>query len=301
MQKKLHKTMKNGKIAIVSPAGAVEEKYIDGATTQLALWGFEAIVTPHARGQYGRYSATAQERINDLQWAINQEDIMAILCARGGYGAIQIVDKIDFSPLKKYPKYFIGFSDITVFHNVLTNLKIPSVHGIMAKHLTENAPNEMSVEMLHHILLGQKPLHRIPPHELNRNGTAKGILTGGNLSVLYGLRGTKYDIKPRGKILFLEDLSEKPYHIDRMMTNLKLGGILENLSALIIGQFTDFEEDESMLKSIYDIIFDAVSDYNFPVCFNFPAGHVKNNLPLIFGEKYQFIINEKEVLLIPFF
>ena len=289
--------MKNKKIAIVSPAGAVEEKYIAGAAAQLAEWGFEAIVAPHARGSYGRYAATPEERINDLQWAINQKDITAILCARGGYGAIQIVDKIDFSPLKKYPKYLIGFSDITVFHNVLTNMKIPSIHGIMAKHLTENAPDEMSVEMLHQILLGKKPSYCIAPHELNRNGTAKGFLTGGNLSVLYGLRGTKYDIKPRGKILFLEDLSEKPYHIDRMMNNLKLGGILENLSGLIVGQFTEIEEDDSMFKTVYEIIADAVSGYDYPVCFNFPAGHVRNNLPLIFGAKHELNVSKKEVLL----
>jgi len=289
--------MKNGKIAIVSPSGAIDEKYIDGAVAQFAVWGFEVIVTPHARGRYGRYSATVKERTDDLQWVINQKDIIAILCARGGYGAVQIVDKIDFSPLKKYPKHLIGFSDITVFHSALLRLHIPSVHGIMAKHLTENAPNEIPVEMLRQILLGKKPSYRIPSHELNRNGAAQGILTGGNLSVLYGLRGTKYDIKPRGKILFLEDLSEKPYHIDRMMNNLKLGGILENLSGLIIGQFTDIEEDDSMFKTVYEIISDAVSEYDYPVCFNFPAGHVKNNLPLIFGVKHELIVNEREIFL----
>ena len=289
--------MKNKRIAIVSPAGAVDGKYIAGAAARLAAWGFEVVVAPHARGEHGRYSATTQGRIDDLQWAINQENITAILCARGGYGAIQIVDKIDFSPLKRHPKWLIGFSDITVLHSALLHGHFPSIHGVMAKQLTENAPSEMPVEMLRQILLGTKPAYRIAPHKLNRNGTARGILTGGNLSVLYGLRGTKYDIKPRGKILFLEDLSEKPYHIDRMMHNLRLGGILENLSGLIIGQFTDIEEDEAMLKTVYEIIADAVADYDYPVCFNFPAGHVTYNLPLILGTKHTLTVNAKEVLL----
>lgn len=284
------------RIAIVSPSGAIDENYIDGAAARLSAWGFEVIVTPHARNKYGRFAGTPEERRADLQWAINQTDISAILCSRGGYGAVQIVDKIDFSPLKKHPKLLIGFSDICIFHSVLTNMKLPSIHGIMAKHLTELGENDLPVQMLRQMLAGKTPNYKIPPYPLNRNGATEGILTGGNLSVLYGLRGTKFDIKPRGKILFIEDLSEKPYHIDRMMHNLKLGGILEKLSGLIVGQFTEFEEDELMLKTVYEIIADSVANYDYPVCFNFPAGHVPYNLPLIFGKKYELNVSDNAEL-----
>ena len=279
-------------IAIVSPSGVIDEMYIDGAVARLSAWGFEVVVTPHARGKYGRFAGTPEERLEDLQWAVNQADISAILCSRGGYGAVQIVDKIDFSPLKKHPKLLIGFSDICAFHSVLTNMKIPSIHGIMAKHLTELNENDLPMVMLRQMLLGKTPQYKIPPHQLNRNGIAEGILTGGNFSVLYGLRGSKFDIKPQGKILFIEDLSEKPYHIDRMMHNLKIGGILEKLSGLIVGQFTEFEEDELMHKTVYEIIAGCVANYNYPVCFNFPAGHVKNNLPLIFGKKHELNVHD---------
>ena len=290
-----HALQKGDKIAIVSPSGVINPDYLVGANKLLNEWGFEVVIGKNARNTYGRFAGTSEERIEDLQWAINDKNIKAILCSRGGYGAVKIIDKINFSPLKKNPKWLIGFSDITVFHSALTNLHIPSVHGIMAKQLTENNPNDLSVKLLHEILLGETPTYNIPTHPLNRKGNCKGILTGGNLSVLNGLRMTKYDIKPKRKILFLEDLTEEPYHIDRMMNNLKLSGILKNLSGLIVGQFTEIKEDSSMMKTVYEIIADAVSEYHYPVCFNFPAGHFPNNLPLILGAKIEMNISEENV------
>ena len=273
----------NDKIAIVSPSGAVDAVYVDGALALLTKWGFEPVIFPHAKGRYGRYAGTVSERAADLQKAINDPNVKAILCSRGGYGAIQIVKNITLEPLLDNPKWLIGFSDITIFHAMLAKQNIASIHGIMARHLTENTPNDNAVQFLYDILTGKTLSYTILPHQLNRIGKTQGKLVGGNLSVLYGLRGTKYDFVPEGSILFIEDLAEKPYHIDRMMHSLKLGGMLESLSGLIVGQFTDIEEDEQMFRTVYEIIADAVSDYDYPVCFNFPAGHIPQNLPLVMG------------------
>jgi muramoyltetrapeptide carboxypeptidase len=285
------------KIAIVSPSGAVNPAYIDGAAARLGEWGFEPVVFPNANNIYGRYAGTISERAADLQQAINDPAIRAILCSRGGYGAIQVIESVDFNLLIRNPKWLIGFSDITVFHAALSGLNIASVHGIMAKQLTENAPQSKPVSSLHEILTGKLPSYSLASHHhpLNRTGQAKGKVIGGNLSVLYGLRGTKYDFLPAKSILFIEDLSERPYHIDRMMRNLQIGGMLEKLSGLIVGQFTEIEEDPLMFKTVYEIIADAVSDYDYPVCFNFPAGHVEQNFPLVMGASATLEVTEKDV------
>ena len=285
----------NDKIAIVSPSGAIDSAYIDGAMVRLKKWGFEPIIFPHAKNIYGRYAGTISERTVDLQQAINDPEIKAILCSRGGYGAVQIIENIDFTPLIDNPKWLIGFSDITIFHAALSKLNIASIHGIMARNLTENNLESDSVRLLYNILIGKFPSYSLPSHSLNKTGEATGKLIGGNLSVLYGLRGTKYDFVPENSILFIEDLCEKPYHIDRIMRNLKIGGMLEKLSGLIVGQFTEIEEDQSMLKTVYEMIADAVSEYDYPVCFNFPAGHISENLPLTMGNLATLSIMEKIV------
>lgn len=268
-------------IRIVSPSGAIDGRYIDGAKQVLQKWGFNVSEGLHARDRYGRFAGTQADRIADLQAAINDADIDIILCSRGGYGLAQIIDKIDLKPLCRHPKLICGFSDITVLHSALGKLDLPSVHSIMAKHLTELPKDAEPKLQLQNILQGQKPTYEISSHRLNRQGMAQGILRGGNLSVLYGLRGTPYDFQPENTILFIEDIAEKPYHIDRMMQNLKLGGILQRISGLVVGQFSDCDEDPLMMRSIEEIISDAVSEYSYPVCFNFPAGHVAQNMPLI--------------------
>jgi muramoyltetrapeptide carboxypeptidase len=279
------------KIAIISPAGVVNPEYIEGACQKLKTWGYEPVVGKNALNIYGRYAGTTKERAADLQWALDDEEIKAILCSRGGYGVMQIIENINFEKFKKNPKWLIGFSDITILHSVIFHLNIPSIHGIMAKHIAEKDEDSLPVAALKKLLQGENPKYNIPVHSLNITGIAEGVLVGGNLSVFYGLRATKWDIQPKGKILFLEDLAEKPYHIDRMMQNLKLSGVLQNISGLIIGQFTEIEEDPLMFKTVYEIIADAVKDYGYPVCFNFPAGHVEENYPLILGEKIKLEVN----------
>lgn len=278
----------NDQIRIVSPSGSIEPKYIVGARKTLSSWGLNATEGKFARTKYGRFAGTEAQRIADLQEALDDPAVNAILCSRGGYGVAQIIDKLDFSAFVKSPKWLIGFSDITILHNAISNLGVASIHGIMAKHLTQFPADSIHVQKCRDILFGQMPTYTVPKHRLNRIGNAQGKLIGGNLSVLIGLRGSQFDLDYKNNILFIEDIAERPYQIDRMMQNLRFSGVLAQLSGLVVGQFSDCEEDPLMKKSVAQLIADAVSEYDYPVCFNFPAGHVDDNLPLKMGEIVHF-------------
>lgn len=275
----------NDQVRIVSPSGSINPDFIDGAKITLTSWGLEVTEGAFARTEFGRFAGTQEQRIADLQQALDDSSVKAILCSRGGYGLAQIIDKLDFSKFIVSPKWLIGFSDITILHNAITNLGVSSIHGIMAKHLTELPSDSDQVLHLKEMLFGELPTYTISGHPLNRQGKAEGKLIGGNLSVLMGLRGSKYDIPYKDNVLFIEDIAEKPYHIDRMMQNLRFSGALSELAGLVVGQFSDCDEDPLMKQTIAEIIAGAVSDYDYPVCFNFPAGHVEYNLPLLMGSK----------------
>jgi len=285
-------------IRIISPSGSINPEFIDGAKKVISDWGLHVTEGEFARAEYGRFAGTKEQRILDLQHALDDPNVKAILCSRGGYGLSQIIDKIDFTGFVQSPKWLIGFSDVTILHNAITKHGIASIHGIMAKHLSDTAINPYPSELLHKVLFGTLPSYSIPSHELNRAGVYTGKLIGGNLSVLMGLRGSQFDLDYSNNILFIEDIAEKPYHIDRMMQNLRFSGVLSQLSGLVVGQFSDCDEDPLMMKTIDEIIFDAVSEYNYPVCFNFPAGHVDYNLPLIIGANASLSINKNESKLI---
>jgi len=289
--------MPNDQIRIVSPSGNIEPKYIVGAKKTLSSWGLNVTEGKFARTKYGRFAGTEAQRIADLQEALDDPSVNAILCSRGGYGVAQIIDKLDFSTFAKSPKWLIGFSDITILHNAISNLGVASIHGIMAKHLTQFSPNSIHVQKCREILFGQMPTYVVPKHRLNKVGIGQGKLIGGNLSVLIGLRGSQFDLDYKNNILFIEDIAERPYHIDRMMQNLRFSGALAQLSGLVVGQFSDCDEDPLMKKSVAQIIASAVSEYDYPVCFNFPAGHVDNNFPLKLGETVQFEVTKRAVIL----
>jgi muramoyltetrapeptide carboxypeptidase len=189
----------------------------------------------------------------------------------------------------------MGFSDITALHNLFQTKGYASIHSLMAQHLTVEPKDDPAITFLKNLLFGQLPRYRHPSHTLNQQGNAHGILRGGNLSVLYGLRGTHYDIPPEGTILFVEDINERPHVIERIMYNLKLGGVLEKLSGLIIGQFTEYEENYSLGKNLYDALADFLKDYKYPICFNFPVGHITYNLPLINGAQVEFSVSKEIV------
>jgi muramoyltetrapeptide carboxypeptidase len=283
------------KIAIVSPSGAIDASYIDSAKQVFENWGLTVQVGSSAYLTYGRFGGTQDQRIADLQQALDDPSVKAVLCSRGGYGIVQIVDKLDFSKFKAHPKWVMGFSDVTVLHNAIGKLGLPSLHCIMAKHIAELDSSSDPVVKLKQVLFGDWSNYSLTSHPSNRNGIATGKLIGGNLSVFMGLRSTGIDLDFSGSILFLEEISEQPYHIDRMMQNLRISGVLGVLSGMVVGQFTDCVEDERMKMTVQEIILNAVSEYNFPVCFDFPSGHVDYNLPLILGTNIALDVNAQYV------
>lgn len=272
------------KVVILSPSGAIESALIDGAADVLRSWGLQVRIAHHAKGKFGRFSGTDSERLEDLQNALDDDEVRAIVCSRGGYGAVRILDKLNFEKFRKSPKWLVGFSDITALHSAIQVNGFASVHGIMTKAIAQKENQPMVVDALRKTLFGIDAMsYKTECHKLNRTGESIGTLIGGNLSVLYGLRGTPFDINPEGKILFIEDLGERAYHIDRMVQNLRLGDVFSKISGLIVGHFSDIDVDTSFGDSVEEIISAAVSDYNYPVCFGFPVGHEDLNFPLICG------------------
>ena len=253
------------------------------------------VISPHAYGECGRFSGTDEERLADINNALQDPSVDAILCARGGYGLQRIIDKINLSTLDSPLSTIIGFSDITALHQLYALHHTPyTIHGLMCKHIA-TLPEDSEALQLFFRALAREPLEYIlPPHPLNRSGEAQGTLIGGNLSVLYGLQGTPYDLNhvidahPEGVILFIEDIGERHYHIDRMMNNLRMAGVLSRIKGLVVGQFTDCEPDPGMPLStfnfqpstVYATIREAVEAYSYPLLFDFPAGHVEDNRPL---------------------
>ena len=278
----------NDTIGLVSPAGKIDSIVIENAINYLESKKLRCVVALHAADSYNQFSSTDELRAEDLQTMFNNPDIKAIWCTRGGYGSMRLIDKLDFSILEKYPKWLIGFSDITVFHSVLREkVGLASVHGAMCLNLSAESLSESGMDNLWKLLFGELPMYQ-SNHLLNRKGNASGILIGGNLSLMCALIGSPYDFDPKGKILFIEDVGEYLYRLDRMMQSLKISGKLSGLSGLIAGQFSDIKDNETPFgKSAYEIISEAVAEYNYPVIYDFPAGHSKRNEPLLLGVKVE--------------
>lgn len=274
-------------VTLISPSGKIDSDFLKGAKKTLESWGLKAVIAKHAAGEHGRFSGSVKQRTADLQEAMDDNKCKAILCSRGGYGAIHLIDKINFTKFSYNPKWLLGYSDITLLHALFQQNGYASIHSLMARHLAVESKEDVNTQHLKKMLFGEVSTYQSPKNKLNIKGSSSGVLRGGNLSVLYGLRGTPYDFQAKDTILFIEDIGERPYHIDRMMNNLKLGGVLENLSGLIVGQFTEYEEDRSLGKEVCEMIADMVAPYGYPVCFDFPVGHVTNNVPLICGAKVQ--------------
>lgn len=283
-------------VTIVSPSGPVKEGSLDFAIETLQSWGLKVKVGKHTYDKFGVFAGTDKNRAHDLQKAINDQKTKAILCARGGYGAIRVVDLIDFSSLQSNPKWLIGFSDITVFHEKLHSLGIQSIHGAMAKSFPNVTPE--SIQSLHNCLFGCADTIQLQPSPRNKQGSCKGELIGGNLSMIYSLRGVPFEYDYSGKILFIEDLNEYYYHIDRMMQNLLHSGILSRISGLIVGTMSGMKHGTDTYEgSVEDIILSVTKDYKIPVIFDFPSGHEDLNHALIFGEKYELKSTKKKVSL----
>lgn len=284
---------KGDRIRVVSPAGKVEKEKIRSGMNLFEQAGFEVVWGDHVFDNHFQFAATDTRRLRDLQQALDDPQCRAIVCARGGYGAIRLVDQLDLSNFRQQPKWLVGFSDITVLHALLQNEGFCSIHGAMPGfYLKDDQPSDSFNELLK-TLKGENSPVRVPPQAFNRPGDASGILTGGNLSMIYSLMGTPLEPATDGNILFIEDLAEYLYHLDRIMQSLKLAGKLESLKGLLVGGLTEMKDNDAPFgQSPQEIIRETVKAYDFPVCFDFPAGHIDRNLPLVFGAGYQLEVNK---------
>lgn len=281
------------KVIIISSARKVLPEEVNAAVEVLKSWGLHVEFGDNLYAEFNQFAGSDLQRTNDLQKAIDDENVKAILFARGGYGTVRIVDAINFFALTKNPKWFIGFSDITVLHAHLEkNFGIATLHSPMAFNF-QKTPEEV-LEKIKSLLFEGSQQYKVAAHPMNRKGESEGLLIGGNLSIIYSLLGSVSDSDTDGKILFLEDLDEYLYHIDRMLQSLKRAGKLAKLAGLIIGGMNDMKDNLVPFgKSPEEIILDAVKEFDYPVCFGFPSGHLPINFPLLLGDKIHFSVLEE--------
>jgi len=282
-------------IGIIAPARKVLQQEIHPAIKFLTGKGFMVKTGPHLYASFHQFAGTEEQRASDFMEMIEDKSVKAILCARGGYGSIRLLEYMNFRKLQQNPKWIVGYSDITVFHGLLNGwYGIETIHGPMPFSFPPDALGNESLDSLLRVLMGENPTYTVDPSPFNKFGSAEGTLVGGNLSILYSLSGTDADINPQGKILFIEDLDEYLYHIDRMMMNLKSSGKLNGIVGLIVGGVTEMKDNHTPFGfTPYEIITNALKDYNIPVCFDFPAGHVDPNLSLIMGRKIHLEVNSR--------
>jgi muramoyltetrapeptide carboxypeptidase len=274
---------KGDTILLIATARKVSKEEMLPAITTMKQWGLKVEEGKHLYSASNQFAGTDEQRAEDLQKALDHSEARAIIVARGGYGTIRLMDRINFKKFKKNPKWVIGYSDVTVLHNELYNLGFCSLHATMPINFTKHAG---ATDSLRKHLFNESSGWTIPTHPLNRKGKVKAEVVGGNLSMLYAITGSKSELNMKGKILFFEDLDEYLYHIDRMMYQLKRAGKLKGLAGLIVGGMNDMRDNSIPFgKTPEEIITEAVSEYEFPVCFNFPAGHIELNYAFCHGKK----------------
>lgn len=274
-------------VAIVAPSGALRNKNekIELTIELLKSWGLNVVVGKNVFNINNHFAGTDEERCEDYQKALDDPTISAILCARGGYGTVRILDKLDFSKFKKNPKWLIGYSDITALHNQLQNEGYESIHGMMCTSAQKDLDSiRETVDTFKDAVFGKPLAYTLEGSEYNKTGTATGELIGGNLTLLHTMLGSKTSMDTSGKILFIEEVGEYEYHIDRMLQSLKRAGYFDNCKGLIVGDISEVRVNSTPWgTSVEQLILDALSEYNFPIAFNMPAGHEKDNRAMIFG------------------
>ncbi len=285
----------NDKIAIIATAKKVLETDIEPSINIIKQQGLIPVFGRNIFNVQNQFAGSDAERLEDLQWALDDNSIKAIFIGRGGYGTTRIIEQLNWSKFKANPKWIIGYSDITVLHILVNNYGVPSLHAPLLIDLHKSTDSQ---EGLFNILLNKAKAITVPISLHNKLGEATSQIVGGNLSIIYSLAGTVYDLDMRDKILFIEDIDEYLYHIDRMMMQLKLSGKLAHLKGFMVGGMTDIKDNTVPFgKSIEEIILDATKDYNYPVCFNFPSGHIQNNTPLVFYKPCTLKVTKNEVSL----
>lgn len=279
------KLSKGDCVALISTARKVVQEELQFSIHLLESWGLEVCLGKNLLQENNQFAGTVVQRSADLQTAIDDASIKAVFFVRGGYGSVQVVDRIHWGCFQQNPKWLIGFSDITVFHShIHQNLGIPSLHAAMPITFAKNT--KLALDKLKNLIFGDQVSYQIDAHDFNRIGNVKGKLIGGNLSILYSLLGSESQVDTQGKILFIEDLDEYLYHIDRMMQSLKRAGMLHQLAGLVVGGMSDMNDNTIPYgKTAEEIIRDVVLEFDYPVCFGFPAGHIEDNCPLVFGEE----------------
>jgi muramoyltetrapeptide carboxypeptidase len=279
------------KVSIVATAKKILPEQLHTAIATLEGWGLHVVLGKNLYKEFHQFAGTDNERLKDLQSAMDNKDIKVIFCARGGYGTARIIDQIDLKSFKQSPKWIVGFSDATVLHCHLQKHGFQSIHATMPLLFPKD--KKSSILSLKDTLFGKKLSYIIKGDNLNRTGSAKGIMVGGNLSILNALTCTNSETDTKGRILFIEDIDEYLYHIDRMMVHLKRAGKLKNIAGLVVGHMTGMKDNDIPFgKNVKEIILDAVKEYKFPVCFNLPSGHEPENVALKFGAKVKLIVGK---------
>jgi muramoyltetrapeptide carboxypeptidase len=284
-------------ISILAPSGVLNnfDKKIEKAINIFKSWGLNVVLGNHIYDKNGHFAGTDKNREKDFQKALDNKNIKAIWCARGGYGAVRIIDKLNFDNYLKNPKWIIGFSDITVIHNKLNFLNSESIHAMMITGFEDIGQNNDSLSKLKNVLFGDSLSYSIASNKNNKTGKSEGIIVGGNLTLIQSTIGSKTELKMKDKILFIEEIGEYAYHIDRMLYSLKRAGYFENCKGLIVGQISDVKKNTTDFgRSINELILDVLDEYNFPILFDFPAGHEKTNFPIILGRKVILDVSKSE-------
>ena len=285
---------KGDKIAITCPAKKLP-KPMDDAVALLKSWGLEVVIGETVNASYHQFAGDDDLRAKDLQRFIDDDSIKAIIAARGGYGTVRIIDKIDFSRFATNPKWIVGFSDITILHaHLFANYRAQTIHGQMPVNIPD--ASKYSLDTLRRALFGEDLSYQFNSNDLNRAGEATGVLIGGNLSLLIAVLGSVSDYDYDGKILFIEDVGEYLYSIDRMIRALDRAGKLKNLAGLVVGGFTDLKDNDIPFgQTVPEIIMEVVKGYNYPVCFDFPAGHIPDNQSLVLGDDFTLKVDRMQV------
>ncbi len=285
---------KGDTIAIVSTARKVSVEELKPALDIIKKWELNVVIGKTIEAEENQFAGSDALRISDFQQQLDNPNIKAIWCAKGGYGTVRIIDKLDFTEFKKHPKWIIGYSDVTVLHSHIHNLGIKTLHAQMPVAI--ETKTKVTINSIKDILFGNEYSIEIASENSNKIGKASGQLVGGNLSILYSLCGSHSAINTDGKILFIEDIDEYLYHIDRMLQNLKRNGLFANLKGLIVGGMTQMHDNDIPFgKTAEEIILDICKEFDFPIAFNFPAGHLEDNRALVLGREVKFEIDYNNV------
>ena len=288
-------------IAVVSPSSMPDSMTVVKGCQTLREWGYVPVVGSHAFNNYHGFAGTADQRAEDVLWALRDSTVKAILCSRGGDGAVQVLRRIQLEEFRQHPKWLLGFSDVTALHSAEVAAGVMSIHSSMCDGISMRGERDSVNSILRQLLQGQLPVYQAPPHPLNQPGDATGMLVGGNLSVFCGLAGSEYDFLNRsdaGLILFIEDTSESMSKVDRMLHHLEIRGILSQLKGIIVGHFSKYKHPENGFADMYDMLHEYLQHYDIPVCYDFPVGHHSVfNYPMVEGCQVRLQVGQDKTLI----